>query len=1166
MQRIGTSSGVSPGGPAPSGPGRGPPARGPPPRAAPARGPPLGGPLARGPPGGPRGGPFPPSPAGAGAPPTHTLARGPSGLPSGHASNGVMPPPAPMPVQSTPVGQASTFPAGGMYAAPAPSSRRPSNASQASRAMMTPYAPAPVPAASVTAPAAAAAAQPLSQAATRVASAAPSRTPSFSGSGAPVVNTVTYTAPGPAQPNAQGVRRPSTSFTPDGCVARTVLVAAASANSTSLKVQLNMGFEAGMYILCNGMSLMARVAAVTPQDLILEAPILSAISSGDHVYGFTSISYAAKNMTTASPGKVTRADPSVTSAHVQSQSQVQLPVQGGAFSDVIAGSQQRGGGGGGGDRGGGEESTAGSHKSRDSRPLPTAAHARVHNPPALFVSDKAIELEQEMRNPLAGAGGEGAGDNDDASSSSSSTDSSSGASQPDGSPSAPNKASARSGKDGAGSVEAKTLFSGAPSAAASVVLPGPPVNAPLPSAANGKRRASLSLGKMTTEATDDEAGMAGMGMKQHSPGVLGEAVLGQGQNTPIASAVLQSAKATNKAIFEKAISERNKREQEGRDREQKCYDGMNDPAILQQARLAEHANPLVLAEILRTLVFFQGQQLVEENNVQPGGPSSNPYSNYDSQTNKNIRASMFQMAQGHDQLRKGMPLLKGSFAETVVVGVYQHYTNDSGFMSLETFVRFMSDAGFVNTHCPHTEFDEPTLDMAEKLDPIRLLTTLPKSSTVGIHDPNENIASAALQEALKQDQFTVNFTQWYSILLKIAQIVYPSVYANSNSQALNKILLESILPLYVWCSHGHSKLGTTDPLVADERIALLMMTYAPNLWKLFLSYSCDSKSRTPDLALSYPNHAQAAEAALFGVPAACPYVAPDKLHIAHLANTITTRQSTSNNTAAERAKLLGNKAKERRMSRVTLSSSIKQGTTQYKNSDLSVSSSGSSTFGFGGSTISGTNMNAAQTKLQAAEEAAAAYGLVISERRLLQLCQDFGITNDLVPKPILVALFKGLNKSKKITLGRTATKVDAHIAAKDNKAMLTTSQKLKSRRQSVADTVDAMYKKQHESNTVNPLQGTHGRGDPGVTLVGASSPKKPVLSSDSRSPKVNTGLAFSEFLEFLGHVALYGMELEHFHTLFPNPFSKVLALLTVWGLADTRKLQEVLHLHVDIVL
>ena len=59
----------------------------------------------------------------------------------------------------------------------------------------------------------------------------------------------------------------------------------------------------------------------------------------------------------------------------------------------------------------------------------------------------------------------------------------------------------------------------------------------------------------------------------------------------------------------------------------------------------------------------------------------------------------------------------------------------------------------------------------------------------------------------------------------------------------------------------------------------------------------------------------------------------------------------------------------------------------------------------------------------------------------------------------------------------------------------------------------------------------------------------------------NKGLGFSEFIELIGRIAIDGMEQDSYHALFPTPFSKLLAVLTVWGVADLRKVEEVRVLH-----
>ena len=76
--------------------------------------------------------------------------------------------------------------------------------------------------------------------------------------------------------------------------------------------------------------------------------------------------------------------------------------------------------------------------------------------------------------------------------------------------------------------------------------------------------------------------------------------------------------------------------------------------------------------------------------------------------------------------------------------------------------------------------------------------------------------------------------------------------------------------MYAW-TQGHSKPGSDDPLVKEERIALSLITYAPNLWKVFLFYAQDVNAKVPDLKLPFPQAAQEVERMLFGIPKGAPY-------------------------------------------------------------------------------------------------------------------------------------------------------------------------------------------------------------------------------------------------------------------------------------------------------
>eukprot|EP00605_Chrysophyceae_sp_TOSAG23-4_P000689 GSChrysophyteH1.ASY1.ANO1.773.1 assembled CDS len=482
------------------------------------------------------------------------------------------------------------------------------------------------------------------------------------------------------------------------------------------------------------------------------------------------------------------------------------------------------------------------------------------------------------------------------------------------------------------------------------------------------------------------------------------------------------------------MQQRNEKEEEGRVREQATYEHLCDPATIEAAQLREEQNPMDFKKLLRYMIMFSGFHVVEDT---------------------------------HLQNKEALPILKGEHAEKMMMTLYRHYTNETGFMSVEEFVTFVSDLGIVNTHCPHTQFDEPVMDVAENLDPIRLLTTIPKPSVVGIQNPEENVASAALQDALKKDRFVISFTQFYQILFKMSNVVYPEIYKKSRTEAFNKLLLESAVPLYAWKVGNNEKLGTIDPLLADERIALLLMAYAPNLWKLFLMYAGDIYTKQPSPDLHFPKFAQAVEVSLHGLPRDCPYASP----------------------------LVDHRAKTREN---------------------------------------------------------AQFGLFINEPQIMKFCADYSIVHDLLSPARLKAMFRALNSPKNLSTGRVSTQAEVKSAERGSSSGLTgatMSMKLKSKRMSVVGSIDDMY-------GINKTDAVE-RG---------SLRKNPVYAKTQSSQRKDGGLSFTEFLEFIARAALEGMGFEHFDKLFPTPFAKIHAILTIWGVADTKKLEDALMLRVDIVL
>ena len=247
---------------------------------------------------------------------------------------------------------------------------------------------------------------------------------------------------------------------------------------------------------------------------------------------------------------------------------------------------------------------------------------------------------------------------------------------------------------------------------------------------------------------------------------------------------------------------------------------------LEAARVLEMRNPMTLAELFRCLMFFVDEDLCEE-------PA---------------RDTPLQF-----------PHLKGEWTENMMVSVYQRYCRTTGFMSLEEFVEFMEDFAVLQTHCPHDDNDDPMPEYLAQLDPVRLLTTIPRN--LGYSRDME----ANLRSGHTADDFNLNFAQFYQLLLRITHICYADIYEANPVAAFNKILQESILPLYAW-SQGHSKRRSSDPLVTEERIALLMVTYAPNLWKVFLMYCQNYQAKIPDMTLSYPEATKTSEQILFGYP------------------------------------------------------------------------------------------------------------------------------------------------------------------------------------------------------------------------------------------------------------------------------------------------------------
>ena len=105
-----------------------------------------------------------------------------------------------------------------------------------------------------------------------------------------------------------------------------------------------------------------------------------------------------------------------------------------------------------------------------------------------------------------------------------------------------------------------------------------------------------------------------------------------------------------------------------------------------------------------------------------------------------------------------------------------------------------------------------------------------------------------------------------------------------HTEAMELFLHEVVVPLFYFHMGdvNHERCCCTDPLVKDGRIILLMRTYLPNLWRVFLHFAQDLGNRIPPISdedkpispefgtfqplpaqLAFPKIAQASERALF---------------------------------------------------------------------------------------------------------------------------------------------------------------------------------------------------------------------------------------------------------------------------------------------------------------
>ena len=124
-------------------------------------------------------------------------------------------------------------------------------------------------------------------------------------------------------------------------------------------------------------------------------------------------------------------------------------------------------------------------------------------------------------------------------------------------------------------------------------------------------------------------------------------------------------------------------------------------------------------------------------------------------------------------------------------------------MTVDSFVEFMDDSAVLQTHAQLDDNDAPIEFFSRALDPIGLIRSLPKNTTLN----NNNNNTLKSYEEFNRFQYnnnnnnnnnstnqsnvstsTIDFGQFYQLLLLITEIVYSDLYKEDATVAFSKIL------------------------------------------------------------------------------------------------------------------------------------------------------------------------------------------------------------------------------------------------------------------------------------------------------------------------------------------------------------------------------------------
>jgi hypothetical protein len=167
-------------------------------------------------------------------------------------------------------------------------------------------------------------------------------------------------------------------------------------------------------------------------------------------------------------------------------------------------------------------------------------------------------------------------------------------------------------------------------------------------------------------------------------------------------------------------------------------------------------------------------------------------------------------------------------------------------------------------------------------------------------------------------------------------------------------------------------------------------------------------------------------------------------------------------------------------------------------------------------------------------------GLFMTEASCLKFCQDYGLMPHLVNRNDTKDIIFSLNREKTV-LTRPKLKIQKPPTVFFQKTQASIIREQLGSNLKTRNFEKPMHFSAFESSRPIPK-----------TKILPQRLTNPIYTLDETG-----GLGFSEFIELIAKIALDGMEAESYNVLFPTPFSKVLAILSVWGVADLKKLEEV---------